>query len=82
MGDILLVWEAIPESTDCYIIKQGTNLAELAFLSAGKYINGDDLEEGDPIYALSEQLSKEKSVSMEGPIVGPFSAVVVCGFLM
>jgi hypothetical protein len=79
--NILLVWENIPESVNCYILEEGSDIANLAIKSAGKYINGDDVKEGDPIEKLNDALSDIKSLETKESLIGPFSKVVICGFI-
>lgn len=83
-GKLLLIWEEIPENTKLYAFDEGSELAKLAEGSAGKFINCDDLEEDDPIHALSEKLADAEEIGgRSGNIVqGPFSRVVICGFAM
>lgn len=83
MAKVLLVWEVVPEQTKLFVFEEGTELCDLALRSAGKYINQDDVEDGDPIDLLNDAL---ESLSPDGDgntvLEGPFSKVVVCGFIM
>lgn len=78
----LLLWNAVPESITAYLLEPGSELAELAKQSAGKYINGDDIMEGDPIDQLNNRLGEITPVKTDEPLTGPFDTVVVCGFIM
>ena len=75
---VLLVWEAVPETTKFYVLEGAT--ADLALKCAGKYINSVD--ETDEVISLNEQLEDIPSFSTDAPIDGPFDKVVVAGFLM
>lgn len=55
-GKVLLVWEEIPESTKLYAFEEGSEAAKLAIVSAGKFINSDDVNPGDPIDKLNDML--------------------------
>lgn len=83
-GKMLLVWEEIPEDIRLYALDEGSELALLAEKSAGKYINSDDLEDGDPIFTLNERLAEAEQVGGRDGVItqGPFTRVVVCGFAM
>lgn len=54
---VLLIWELWPEELKIFMLPTGTALAELAKLSDGWYINGDDLSDDHPIFKLDEELS-------------------------
>jgi len=78
----LLLWNAVPESVTAYILEPGSQLAELAKQSAGKYINSDAVEEGDPIDQLNDQLEAMEGIESESVLTGPFDCVIVCGVFM
>lgn len=82
MSDLLLVWEMVPEATTLYVIPEGSDMAEMAVASAGKYINGDDLPDDHAIFKLSERLEDYPHLPDGGMAEGPFSKVIVCGFFM
>ena len=78
----LLLWNAGPKSVTAYHLEPGSALAELAKQCAGKYINGDDVKEGDPIDLLNNHLDKLTGVYADVTLGGPFDCVIVCGFIM
>ncbi len=78
----LLLWNAVPENITAYVLESGSELAELAKQSAGKYINGDDVEEGDPIEQLNDRIGELTAIETDTALTGPFDCVVVCGFIM
>lgn len=80
-GNILLVWQNIPDRTDCYWLRDGGEAAELALKSAGKFINGDDLADDHPIFQLNEMFRSIPAITIDHVLEGPFTKVVVCGFL-
>ena len=78
----LLLWNAVPESVTAYLLEPGSELAELAKQSAGKYIGSDDVEEGDPIAMLNDQLEAMEGIETDAILTGPFDCVIVCGYIM
>lgn len=82
MGKILLIWEEVPEITKLYILDEGSEIADLALKSAGKFINSDNVDEGDPVELLSEKLPGLQHLEIDQVVEGPFSKAVVCGFIM
>jgi hypothetical protein len=82
MSKILLVWQAIPEETSCYVLDKSSEIGSLALQSAGLYINGaDEIKEGDPIDRLNDMLPQLPKIASDAPLIGPFDTVVICGFL-
>lgn len=83
-GKTLLIWEEVPETTKVFVLDSDSQAADLARQSAGKFINSNDVEEGDPIELLSEWIGANSptDIGIEAPISGPFDQVIVCGFLM
>jgi len=79
---VLLVWEEVPESTKLYVFEETSDMAKWALASVGKYINQDDLEDDHPLHQLSENLGQFDELPHDKVAVGPFSKVVVCGFVM
>jgi hypothetical protein len=85
---LLLIWQNVPEETKLHVIERGTPQAKLARASNEYYINGDDLEDDHPIYALSEWLrsdeGRESEIEMQKgeSLRGRFSEIVVCGFFL
>ena len=83
---ILLVWEEIPEKTTLFVLDASSEIAEIALASCGKYINADDVAEGDPVDQLNNRLGNDSGIiskHVDGEVVeGPFSKVTVCGFLV
>lgn len=78
---MLLIWQMIPDETQAFELDEDSEIAKLAVMSAGKYINGDELDEDDPIHNLSDLLDEMKSEDVKKVLEGPYSKVVVCGFL-
>ena len=54
---VMLIWELWPEELKIFMLPMDTALAELARLSDGCYINGDDLSDDHSIFKLNEELS-------------------------
>ncbi len=81
---LLLIWEMIPEETRLFSIPEGHELALLAELSAGKYINSDDLEEDHAIFKLNDKLngSDQYAIRNDSIFIGPFTRAIICGFIM
>ncbi len=86
---VLLIWEEVPDYLKMYEFEEGTELAELAIASAGKYINGDDLPEDHAIYRLNDLLQgliptwgRNVDDETKGILHGPYKLVVFCGFYM
>ena len=81
---LLLVWECVPEDVNCYILDPSSEQAAWARKCAGKYVNaGGDTEELSKLNDwLATNEAKNMIVDNEKPIAGPFSEVVVCGFVM
>ncbi len=83
---MLLVWEMVPEDVNCYILDPASEQAQWARESAGKYINTGTTDDDDAIYKLSDWLATDEARDClkdnDKPIPGPFSEVVVCGFVM
>ncbi len=83
---MLLVWEIVPEDVNCYVLDPNSEQAQWARDSAGKYLNSGLSEDDDTIYKLNDWLVTEAAensiVDNDKPIIGPFSEVVVCGFVM
>ena len=85
MSFVLLAWENVPESIEFFRLPEDHAMVETAKASAGKYINSDDLEEDDPIFALSEFLASDegKGMKLKGAVHdGPFATVISCGCMM
>jgi hypothetical protein len=78
----LLLWNAVPERVTAYLLEPGSKLAELAKQSAGKYINSVDIEDGDPIEQLNDQLEAMEGIETDVVLTGPFDNVIVCGFIL
>ena len=53
---VLLIWELWPEELKIFLLPPDSPLVELAKLSDGSYINGDDLPDDHPIFELDEKL--------------------------
>ncbi len=83
-GNVLLVWHEIPESIRLFILHGGSEVAELAMQSSGKYINCDRVKEGDPIDLLNNWIENNHALQVPSKqvIYGPFDAVIVCGFYL
>lgn len=84
MNRLLLIWEMVPDEVKMFSIEEGTELASLAEQSAGLYINGDDIEETHAIFKLNELLLEIEDASTRetGVVTGPFTRVIICGFLL
>jgi hypothetical protein len=83
---ILLVWDESPEQIRLFAFDEGSEAAQWALASAGKYINCDDVADGDPIDKLNLWLDGRSDAPvptpLSNPATGPFSQVVLCGFMM
>lgn len=79
--NLLLIWQCIPETTTCYIFKCDSVEADLARRSAGKYINTTEVEDDHAIHHLNEILEQLVGLDSGDIMKGPFSEVVICGFL-
>lgn len=79
---ILLIFEFVPEERKPYIIDADSGIGRTAIASAGQYINSVDTPDDAPVHQLSEMLEGMQSIDPKKPITGPFSAVVICGFIM
>ena len=75
---VLLVWEAVPETTTFYVLEG--DIADLALKCAGKFVN--TIDETDEVILLGEQLALLTSFSINTPIDGPFDKVVAAGFVL
>ncbi len=80
--DILLVWNEVPEIVKFFVLDEKSDIGKIAIKSAGKYINGCDVDDNDPIHQLYEMLVNYKGISSDQVAIGPFQKVVVCGFIM
>jgi hypothetical protein len=82
MTKVLLIWEMVPDDTNMYAFDEGSEMAELAIKSAGQFIN-NNAEDDDPVNELNEKLPEYKHLKINGHhCIGPFSEVVICGFVM
>lgn len=82
---LLLIWCNIPDEMKAFAIPHTSELASIAIASAGKYINGDELEEDHPIFHLNNRLEGDhglEEIPITEPILGNFSTVVICGFIL
>lgn len=85
---VLLIWEEIPEYTRYMELDPATQpeLVECARKAAGYYINAEDNEAvntlNEMIYGPDGIRHAELYEAGKEPIVGPFSEVIVCGFVM
>lgn len=84
---MLLVWEIVPEATNCYILDPNSEQASWARDSAGQFINATTKgEDTTNIDKLNEWLDTGEAmgclIDEHKPIIGPFSEVVICGFVM
>lgn len=80
-GKVLLVWDGTPEEFNLYVFDPDSEIAKVAIASAGQYINVNN-EEGDAVEKLNEMLPNYKNCKVEGHLAdGPFSKVVVAGFV-
>ena len=84
MNKLLLIWEMVPDEVKMFSIEEGTQLANLAEQSAGLYINGDEIEETHAIFELNELLEHMEIAGERktGVVTGPFTRVIICGFLL
>ena len=76
---VLLIWNSVPEKTEGYILTG--EVADIALQCAGIYFNMSDTE-GHPIEKLSEMLLDIIPLCTSEVLEGPFSKVVVCGWIM
>jgi hypothetical protein len=79
---LLLIWDNCEGMPQYYTFPDDSEMAKLAVASAGKYINGDDLPEDHAIYALNDKLVHFAGNDCFKPIIGPFTQVVVCGYIV
>lgn len=83
MAKHLLVWENVPESTLAYVLVEGEDdgLIDMAQQAMGQYVNGTD--DDGAANRLSEALEGRKpEYNGDSPIIGPFVAVYIAGFIM
>ena len=79
---ILLIWEEVPDNKKAFIIPTNSDFAKLVVLCAGKYINGDDLADDDPIWQLNEAVQTMTPLEDGDLFLGSFESVVFCGMLL
>lgn len=83
---ILLIWEEVPEKTWWVALDEDSEIGKLALQCSGKFINAGEYAYSDPIMRLNEIISGDNSPNLQecgdSVITGPFSKVVVCGFVM
>jgi hypothetical protein len=78
---ILIVWENIPDDTFLYVVDADSDVGRLALKCPGKFINVDEGDEKN-INALYEILNEMGHTNIDAVLDGPFSKVVVCGFIL
>lgn len=84
---ILLIWEEVPEKIWWVALDEDSEIGKLALQCSGKYINAGEYADTDPIMKLNELINADYNyLSLQqcgdSVITGPFSKVVVCGFVM
>lgn len=76
----LLIYELVPETVQYYILDLASPLHMLAAKCAGVYGGLADKEKD--IIALNNMLENETAFECDHIIAGPFSEVIVCGWMM
>lgn len=79
---VMLIWELWPEELKIFMLPTGTALAELARLSNGFYINGDDLSDDHPIFKLNEELVGVEPTNSESISSIELVALYRCGWFL
>lgn len=76
----LIIWQTIPDTTECYLIENNPRVHQLAVQCAGVYINCND-EDEHPIHELYEKLPYLPKTSSNEVIRDDIDTVVICGFI-
>lgn len=80
---MLLVWEENPERLTFYKVPAHKKICATMRAAHGQMINGDDLKDDAPVFAVSEWIGKYGTkYEAKGIVKGPINEVVHCGFIM
>ena len=70
---IMLVWEEIPDNVKVYMIPSDHPMANTVIASNGVYINGDAVDDGDPVDLLNKWLGPTYD-NGTGKVIAPSEA--------
>lgn len=80
---MVLIWEENPERLSFYKVPAHKKICATMRAAHGQMINGDDLTDDAPVFAVNEWLQKYGSkYVVNGIVKGHINEIVHCGFIM